>query len=679
MMWGLLGWLLGGAALAAEPGSEVVVILDNSCSMAAESGFNQVMVPANDPERLAVLGAQVVADLGSQGRDRVTVLGFGETASAPPVSASQGEALRGWRYTNGTFFRSPLTRAEEILSASAREDKLLIFLSDGVPSPEDNISTTADVRAIFDPDTHADVGVLPIGMYNHPDVRQVGEALLGAVAHSPADLVSVRQAGEVVDAFTNGFARAIGSRPETGALTGGARHTIRVGRYVSEVLAVVVSDKPGPPFSASLESPAGAQAPIGQGNNGCSSDVARHVPAAICAEPRRHYQVFRATSDPEHQTQWTLALRAGDPEVKFGVILRYDLTVGLDVPPTVAAGTAVPVRARLICRGETFNDTEFFGADNFEATATIGGQTVVLTPQGDGIFTGTWTPPDEQATSHQAIAEVVFKNTWMRKAAARPVTITPPPYTVAIAGPLSLAPVPSRWKPATLCGTLDLSPSKRIEDVELGCTLDGPGAARLSFTCTRSGPQTMTVCAETRRWCCGPEGELTATVAGPGGQPPRTAASTPVRYAVENPGLLRCYWLPIAVTLGALFTGWFLYGWLRPYSFAPEATITLAGSEKGLRRATPQILRECPGGKRGFYRNARVYISGAGDMVRGQKQAMIVLEARAGQASTFRLAPGLERRDRRSHKWEPLTPEELAEGYVPNELYRLGDLYLKFE
>jgi hypothetical protein len=127
------------------------------------------------------------------------------------------------------------------------------------------------------------------------------------------------------------------------------------------------------------------------------------------------------------------------------------------------------------------------------------------------------------------------------------------------------------------------------------------------------------------------------------------------------------------------FLGWFIYGWLRPYRFDPNATVTLAGSEKGLRRATPQILDECPGGKRGFYRHGRVCISGAGDIVKRPKQAALVLEAGKNQIALFKKSAGIEQRDRRSRKWETVPPEDLAEGYIPGVLYRIGDLYIKFE
>ncbi len=672
MLWSLLmmAW--------ADPGSEIVVILDNSCSMAVERGFYGVQIPPTDPERLAVLGAAAVSALGSQGSDRVTIIGFGDSASAPPPTTLTQPNILDWSYTNGTFFREPLKEADRIFAASQRDARLLMFLTDGVPSPEDNINSPADMAAIFSPDQHPDVSVLAIGLFDHPEVRAVGTSLLSAITHSDDDLQAVDSAKGVVGAFTVGFARAIGSRPETGQLTASGRHQVKVGKYVSEVLAIAVSRDPGAPFSAKLVSPWEELDPIGAGDNGCSARVRARIPPGLCADPRRHYQVFRATNNPEHKTEWALSLKSAPGPVEFGIILRYDLIAGLDVPSSATAGEPVPISARLIFKDQTFDDAEFFSSDGFTATAEVGGQQVPLTHSGGGIFTGTWTPPDNSEQVRGELVRVTFSNNWMQQSAQQGLTVNPPPYSLVLDGPLALEPIPSRWGPSTLCGELSMAASRNIAAQEVTCTVtDQP--LLVGFTCERSGPTTLKICATTERWCCGKSGEITVNAAGPGGTPPRTADSEVVAWRVESPGLLRCYWLPIALTLAAIVLAWIIWGLVRPYQFDEAASITLAGSEKGLRRATPQLLSECPGGKRGFYRNARVCLNGAGDIVRKPKQATIFIEAGPNRTAIFRKAAGLERQDRRTRKWEPLTEQELAEGYMPNVLYRLSDLYIRFE
>ena len=672
MLWSL--WMTAWA----DPGSEIVVILDNSCSMAVETGFNGVQIPPNDPDRLAVLGAAAVSSLGSQGSDRVTIIGFGETASdAPPTTLTQPNILD-WSYTNGTFFREPLKEANRIFAASQRDAKLLMFLTDGVPSPEDNINSPADMHAIFNPDQHPDVSVLAIGLFDHPEVRSVGTSLLSALTHSEDDLQAVDTAEGVVGAFTVGFARAIGSRPETGQLSTNARHQVKVGKYVSEVLAIAVSRDPGSPFSAKLVSPWEELAPIGSGSNGCSDRVKARIQPELCADPRRHYQVFRGTNNPEHKTEWALSLKSAPGPVEFGIILRYDLIAGLSVPASVTAGEAISISGRLIFKDQTFDDQEFFDSDGFTAVAEVGGQQIPLSHTGGGIFSGTWTPSDDSEEVRSELVQLTFSNNWMQQSAQQALTVNPPPYDLVLDGPLTLEPIPSEWGPKTLCGELSMAASRNIAGQEVTCAVtDQP--LSVDFTCERSGPTAITVCATTDRWCCGKSGEVIVTATGPGGSPPRTADSEVVPWRVESPGLLQCYWLPIALTLAAGVLGWIILGLVRPFKFDEAASITIAGSEKGLRRATPQLLEECPGGKRGFYRNARICLNGAGDIVRKPKQAAIFIEAGPNRTAIFRKAGGLERRDRRTRKWEALSEDDLAEGYMPNVLYRMSDLYIRFE
>ncbi|MFT5685788.1 MAG: hypothetical protein ACI8RZ_006742 [Myxococcota bacterium] len=670
-------WSLGMVAWA-DPGSEIVVILDNSCSMAVETGFNGVQIPPNDPDRLAVLGAAAVSALGSQGSDRVTIIGFGDNATAPALTTVTQPNILDWSYTNGTFFREPLKEADRIFAASQRDAKLLMFLTDGVPSPEDNINSPADMRAIFSPDEHPDVSVLAIGLFDHPEVRSVGTSLLSAITRSADDLQAVDSAEGVVGAFTVGFARAIGSRPETGQLTASSRHQVKVGKYVSEVLAITVSRDPGAPFSAKLVSPWEELDPIGSGSNGCSARVKARIQPELCADPRRHYQVFRAVNNPEHKTEWALSLKSAPGPVEFGIILRYDLIAGLDVPATATAGEPVPISGRLIFKDQTFDDQEFFGSDGFTAIAAVGGEQVPLTHAGGGIFTGTWTPSDDSEQVRTELVEITFSNNWMQQSAQQGLTINPPPYSLVLDGPLTLEPIPSQWGPSTLCGELSMAASRNIEAQEVTCAVSDQPLS-VDFTCERSGPTALKICAITERWCCGKSGEITVTAAGPGGTPPRTADSEVVAWKVASPGFFKCYWLPIVLTLSAIVLGWIIWGLIRPFKFDEAASITIAGSEKGLRRATPQLLEECPGGKRGFYRDARVCINGAGDIVRKPKQAAIFIEAGVNKIAIFRKAGGLERRDRRTRKWEALTEEELAEGYMPNILYRMSDLYIRFE
>ena len=661
-------------AAAPQPGSEIVVILDNSGSMVTESRFNDDRVPPNDPERLAVLGALVVDSLDEGSDDQVTVIGFGERERDRPPSTVTQPDIRAWPYQS-TFFRAPLQQALAIFGASQRETKVLIFFTDGVPS---DMQTPDELRAIFDPAEHPEIDVLAVGLFNDPRIREAGSLYLQALVHDPApgagEFQEVGSPREIVSAFTSGYARAIGSRADTYTLGPGKSQTIKVGKYVSEVMVIAVSEQPGDPFIARLEGPDGSVSVAGEGDNGCPSSVG---PPDICGGKRRHYQVFRSANDTSRRSTWTLSLPSAPGKVEIGVILRYDLTAELTVDSTVESGVGIPLEARMLFRGQTFDDTEFFGADGFSAVAEVEGEQIPLTHAGGGIFRGDWTPAVRVADETVSV-EVVFANNWMRKSAGQRVVVQPPPYELrAVQDRLLLEPVPSRWPRDQLCTQLDLSPSRDIDDVELECEVtDLPLGVR--FSCERTDPNTMTICGSTRHWCCARDGEIQVRVKGPGAPSPRTALDVPTRYVVPGAGFLRCHWLIWLLIAAALFAAWFLYGWIKPNNFESTVAVVIAGSERGLRRAAEQLLRELPGGKRGFYRDARLCLNGAGDVLRKPGRAALVLQADPGGRTRFRKGAGLEVRDRRTRKWKALEPGDFADGYNASVIYRLGDLYVKF-
>ncbi|HEY0092791.1 MAG TPA: VWA domain-containing protein, partial [Archangium sp.] len=92
----VLPLLLSGAA---GGGNEIVLILDNSCSMGVESrDDNGRRYPPNDPERAAVLGTLIVEGLARGSADRVGVLAFGDSERDPPRPAQGADAIRALPY-----------------------------------------------------------------------------------------------------------------------------------------------------------------------------------------------------------------------------------------------------------------------------------------------------------------------------------------------------------------------------------------------------------------------------------------------------------------------------------------------------------------------------------------------------------------------------------------------------
>ncbi|MDP2312630.1 MAG: vWA domain-containing protein [Pseudomonadota bacterium] len=681
--------LLGTAH--ASPGVEMALVLDTSCSMATGArvdGTNQVL-PPNDPERAAVLGTLVVEGLARGSTDRVTVIGFGADANADPPVVTDAAAIRALPYSGGTFFRRPLEEARRRLEASDREGKLLLFFTDGSPS---------DVKPDESPriaglDTNDALDTVILGLFGSEDARQQGEIFLRPMARTPDALTFMNDASQVLRAFTNGYARALGSHPEVGTLASGASKTFAVPRFVVEVLAMTASTRPGPAYTATLAGPKGPVPVQAQGDNGCPRSVALGNAPTICDDPRRHYVVFRAPNDPNVASEWTLAVPSAPGDVEYGVILRYDLVPSLVIPPRAQVGDTVPIEAELLFRGQTFDDAAFFSADGFKAVVEVDGQQIPLTQTGDGHFRGSWSPSGPSVDGRPVQAQVRFTNTWLDLSARRPVAIEGfLDLTLAVnPNPLDLG----RWRGerggTRRCATLDLSGSTNADRVPVTCTPSGFDAA-LVATCTPvpgseatvgSGtgqPLRWEVCAEAPG-CCDAAAGTTAVVTLMGANPHYApgAVRVPVGYTVDPTGFLRCWWPWIAGGVGTLTGLWLVVGFLRPHDFDPAATVRIAGSEAGLKRGTALVLREQPGGRRGFYRDGRACLSGDGDFLRKPGLAILVLEAGAGGSTRFRKAAGLEKKNRRTGKWEPVETGELTLGYTPGVVYRVGNLHVKFE
>jgi hypothetical protein len=683
--------LLAAAGASGSGGNEVVLVLDNSCSMAIENPDDQGrMVPPNDPERAAVLGSLIVEGLARGSADRFSLLAFGDNANAAPRMASTADEIRALPYSNGTFFRRPLEEAGRRLRGSPLPRRLFLFFTDGAPNDLQRPEQGPEALGLG---PSPDFETLVIGLFGSPEARQVGEAFLTPLARDTRDLVFVSQPREIVSTFTRGYARVLGSRPETGTLSPGGTKTFEVGKYVVEVLVATASAGPGAAYTARLEGPGGAIPVQASGDNGCPPGVRYRGAAKLCQPPHRHYQVFRAPNDPTRPSRWTLALPSAPGEVDYGLILRYDLTAALAVPPTSRVGEPVTLDARLLSRGQTLDDAAFFSSDGFEVVATVEGVDLPLKHEGGGRFTAQWTPTKPSEDGQPVPVRVTFRNNWMEQTARQGVVVE---------GFLELALVP---RPASLdlgmwrgerggtrrCARVDLSRSTNADRIPLTCAPGGKGEGG-ALTCApvagseadlgggRKGqPLQYEVCFEAEG-CCGdlsPTG-LGATFAAMHPHYAAAAVTVPVAAKVAATGWLRCWWPYLAMLGTMLLFGWVTAGFVRPYDFDPAACVYVAGSEAGLRRASALVLRELPGGRRGFYRNARLCLTASGDVTRSPRAAAVAVEAGPGGSTRFLTAGGLERKAPRSGKWEPVPPEDLRAGFATNVLYRVGNLYLKW-
>ncbi|MFY0529870.1 hypothetical protein ACN28I_44125 [Archangium gephyra] len=684
----VLPLLLSGAA---GGGNEIVLILDNSCSMGVESrDDNGRRYPPNDPERAAVLGTLIVEGLARGSADRVEVLAFGDSERDPPRPARDADAIRALPYAQGTFFKRPLEEAGNRLRSSTLPNRLFLFFTDGVPQ---DLKDPAEGPRTLGVSEGADFETLVIGLFGSDEMRETGEQFLKPLARNPQDLVFVQKPREVIEAFTRGYARVLGSRPETGSLSPGESKTFEVGKYVVEVLVATASASPGPAYTAKLEGPQGNVPVQASGDNGCPPGVRYGGAPKLCQPPHRHYQVFRAPNSPDQPSRWTLSLPKGSGDIDYGLILRYDLEASLAVPATARVGEQVRLDARLLFRGKTFDDETFFQADGFAAVATLDGQEVPLRHEGGGRFVADWTPARLSQDGAPTPVQVTFRNAWMEQRARR---------NVQVEGFLDLALVPNpasidfgQWRgersETRRCVTVDLSRSTNADRVPIQCTAQGTveegllscgpvAGSEADLGNGRKGqPLQYEVCF-VAEGCCGrlaPSG-LGVLFSAEHPHYAASAVTVPAVVKVDETGWLRCWWPWLTLAAGMLGFGWIVAGFVRPHDFDPAASVYVAGSEMGLKRASALTLRETPGGTRGFYRNARMCLNAGGDFVRSPRAAVLVLEAGPGGSTRFVTAGGLERKVQRTGKWEPVPVEELAIGYTPNTVYRVGSLYLKW-
>lgn len=683
-------WVTFWAAWA-DPGGEIALVLDNSCSMVVTTTGTRdgETFPPNDPERAAVLGALVVEGLTRGTNDKLTVLGFGSGPGAPPQVVRSAAEIRALPYVSGTYFSPSLREASATLARSSQDTRLLMFFTDGIP---EDVTSPADARALAGLDANPELDSVVIGLYGSDEIRDTAKAFLTPMVRHPDDLTLLSDPADVVPAFTRGYARALGSKPLSFTLDGGDSKTIEVGRWVTEVMVVVASSKPGPAFTASLTGPQGSVRPKATGDNGCPQSVALGNAQKVCDDPRRHYAVFRAAHDPSRAASYTLSLAPGDDEAQVGVILRYDLVASLNLPPKTEVGASVPVRARLLFQGRTFDDAEFFTSDGFAAQLKVEGAEIPLTHSGGGEFVGSWTP-SQPGLGQPTVAQVVFSNQWLEKRAQRgtlvdgflDLVLRPSP------SPLELGAWQAARGELRRCGVLDLTGSLNADRVPIRC--EGLGApAGVTVQCApvpgseatlkdgqRGQPLRYEVCVTSSSCCGDASGQGTsARLVGAHAHYEPGAVSVPLGFQVQAAGFLRCWWVELAVGLGLLTVAFVLVGLLRPHRFDPALIVRVASKEADLRRVPPLVVEEQPGGKRGFYRNARLCIDGEGNMIRNPRKAVLVLEAGPGGSTVFRPSGALEVKDRRTSRFEALSAEALSQGHMSGVIYRAGGLFIKF-
>lgn len=688
----LLGILLS-AALApafgrAQPGpssssgagaTEWVLILDNSASMAVGSKLrlngNETMLPPADPDRLSVLATLIFRGLLSAD-DKLTILNFDSSGVGRyrELPATQAD-IRALAFNQSTPFTGPLRRAREILTRSTLPTRRLLLFTDGAPSEDDPLSPQ-QARALLGlppqppqagaaPGPRPPFDVMSLGLAaNIPQLQQVQQIFLSALG--PVRPISSPR--EIITGFTDVLAAHLQSRPLTGRLEPGGTFSFPVGKYVTEVLVSMASEQRMPVFSAQLLDGGRPLAVRDEsGDNGCDRP------------PCHTYRVLRSQHDPDVKSRLSLRLTQAAGPVIFGIILRYDLVAAIDTAPTLTrVGEEFEVVARLLWRGRTFNDADFFAADGFSAQLELGSTRAPLTRRPDGTFVGRIKASD---IGGQPL-EARFSNQWLQLTASAPLTVQGwLPLSLKVSpDPIDFGRFTGERTAKRRCVTVSLAGSVNVDRVPIEAVgVDLPDQLRLDASSPLVVQGESTELCLVASGCCGdlrpgPTTRILLRGKDPHYHPEALAAR--VEFSIDKTPFLVCWWRVLAAIAGGLLLLFLLIGFLSPYDFDAMEVIRLATSETALPRSTGRRLRDLPGGKRGFYRHARVAFDSTGNTPQRLRDATIIVRAAKGEPLII-VRNTVEHKDPRTRKWEalpmPLEPGTLRRGAV----YRTGNIYFR--
>lgn len=677
---------------AATAGTETVLLLDNSGSMILESSIigTSDTIPPADPDRLSVLATLLLERIQDPG-DRLHILNFQKAAPHFSVLPNDVDAIRQLPHDAPTNMRGPLVEAQRILAASQADRRLFILMTDGSPTDDPPLGL-AEARTILGLDQSAvPYDFVVIGLASAKAIELQQDQFLKPLAAEHGRFVRVSEPGELIDRFTGAYAEQLGSKPETGTLRPGASYTVDVGKYVREVIVLTAASERVGPYGVTLERDGKDRAlqPGDSGDNGCSLNYApSRSNKRLCKPPFHNWAVWKEKNNPKKTSRWRLTLdRGAKSDVAFGFILRYDLGAELVGPPSkIRAGEEFEVRARLVFEGKSFDEQEFFSRDGFEAVAYLGAQQVPLSRQPDNTFVARVRAADLGQNRLRA----VFRNTWMELAAETTVLVEGYlPLSLDVAG-LDFGGWPGAGTAIEECRQLSWSGTNATRvPLELavdglpdgaGITIGGGEAVPGDTATLPIGASEVAVCLRSERCCDAFGGEdVQLTLRGLDPHYHADAEAVPVTVDVRATSFYACWKLVIWALLGVLLIAIILRGVFGPKEFTPDQRIRVAGSERKLQRASAMILREQPGGRRGFYRNATVGIEAQGGMLGPRSAAWLRLTARGAEEITVECAGSLETKDSRSRKWEPINNEAGPASLRRRVDYRVGDLYFRIE
>jgi len=658
-------------ARVARADTEWVLMLDNSTSMIRESTWSitetditgkvtkrEGTSQANDPDRLAIIATLVFRALAGS-EDKLTILTYKSAERNPDGSTKRklwGEHrqldtiddVRNLRFTEATFMVGPFTRGREILKASTAKNKIFLLATDGTPNPEPDDAPQMDAKGArtlleLDPGPPP-FEVVSLALSKDKPGQEIQESFLKPLGK----YYPVNDPFNLIAAFTEVFAQSIRSRPETGTLDSGKSYDFRVGKYVSDVYVAVASEGKTGPFTAQVKADGKALVPLDSGDSGCTP------------KPCYAYQVFKTPHDPKVDSKFSLSIPAGAGKVAYGIIMKYELAAEIISGPSKAkAGEQIEVVARINWQGNTFNDPAFFKADGFKAELVLDDVTVPLTPKDDGTFVAKITVGGVPRSTK---LEARFSNQWIKMVGERELVVDEwLPLDLKV-GTIDFGSWTGARAKTKQCLDIDLAGSTNADKVPLEVLATGlkDGYALEVGKPAVVKNNKLHACIVAPGCCAPSPKDVSLTIRGADPHYHPGAVQQPAKLAVAPTSFLNCYWPFIAAAIGTVLLLIIVVGFVKPRDFDKEDLIRLAKTEQALTRAGGRRLRDLPGGKRGFYRDAHVAFDGAGNAVRATKGVTMVLRAAKGDPQV-QIFGGLEEKDPRTRKFVQV---DLAKGPI---------------
>ena len=665
---------------AAKPGADIALILDNSCSMITNPGM--------DKERSALLGAMVIEGLmrgSSQDHLQIYAMpGITDVPKMPNAKAikiSTYEELRSLDYGN-TFFNDQLKQSHAQLTNSKKNSKVLLLFTDGQPTNLVKEEQHPYLHSIYDTKT-INYSTFAVGLHKKGiDTEAQRQFLNGLMVHPDKDLIMTDDPSALVPFFIEGFAKAIGSKPETGSISSNKKFT--VGKYVTQIFVVVSSHDPGPPFDVKLKGEGAVHTPSAKGNNGCDYDYIVEDPPGLCDDPRRHFVTYRVNHDPLTMGDYEIQTD-GKQTLDYGIIYRYDLHAQIqNTNCSVEVGDTLKIKANMTFRDKIFNEEVFFSQDNFTSEFMIDGQVVPMNHTGGGIFEANWIPTNPM---DQVFGTVVFKNDWLQIKENIECTVTGTLDLNIIATPIDLGEWDGDGIEVTKCGIIDASSTEYLELIDTQCDVEGlpmgfKGSCEpITDPPLEKGkyPTKWEFCITSPPCCSESLGPANVWLRPKVDRYQDRAAQVNVAYTVNETTFWNCwrYWIMTGIALLLLLL--FIYGLISPHEFDDGLTITFDDSFKSLKKADSWFVEEQPKGKKGFYRNARVAIKDY-SFTSKYKTAQLALEAQKNGKIAVLRGSDIKKYHNSNKTWKSIEEEELKEiGLERDEIYKTNDLYFKLE